>query len=240
MTRDARPRPGGTRPPRPALGPAGRAAVLAASALASGCMGLGGPQIETPRPVSSLASVPAAAAAAPRPADEPRAAPRPGGLPPSGADATAEELAGDGTWAARGARLLSADRPGAAVAAFRRSLAEEGVTPSALVGLGAAHRAQGLTGEARRILARAARTWPDFPAVRNSHGAVLYDLGLHDAAESEFRAAAELMARQGRAPSPEILRNLALAARASAPEGAGAEARVGPPPRPATAAPPLS
>jgi Meckel syndrome type 1 protein len=178
------------------------AGLLAAALAASGCTAAGGLPDAAPGGAGATVGV----ASAPAPA----AAPAEG-------------------WTARGARLLRAGRGAAAARAYRRALLEEGTTLPALVGLGAAHRAMGLTREARRTLSRAAGLWPDSPVARNGHGAALYDLGLYAAAESEFRAAAGLMARRGVAPSREILRNLDLAVRARArtePPAAGA-----PPPR---------
>ena len=123
-----------------------------------------------------------------------------------------------GPAAEAGVRLLAGGNPEAAIRAFRRALVQEGPTPETLIGLGAAHRALGRLGPALDLLSRAAARWPDVPAARNNHGAVLYDLGRYAAAEAEFRAAADIFMRRGLSPTSEILRNLSLAARARQPE----------------------
>lgn len=130
------------------------------------------------------------------------------------AEADLAAAQGPGLASERGQALLAAGRPEPAARAFGQAIVAEGPTPEALIGLGAAYRELGRRGPALEVLTRAAETWPDNPAARNNRGAVLFDMGRLDKAEAEFRAAAELMARRGLAPSAEISRNLAMIARA--------------------------
>ncbi|WP_339947734.1 tetratricopeptide repeat protein [uncultured Albimonas sp.] len=130
------------------------------------------------------------------------------------AEANAAAARGPGPASRRGWALLDSGRAEPASRAFRQALIEEGPTLGTMLGLGAAYRALGRRGPALEVLTRTAEAWPDSPAARNNLGTVLFDIGRLDAAEGQFRAAADLMSRQGLAPSTEVSRNLAMVARA--------------------------
>jgi len=136
---------------------------------------------------------------------------------PEGADA-----------AAHGARLLAAGAPQAAERAFRHALATEGPSAEAMVGLGAAWRAQGRVGAARNILERAVEQWPDYGPGRNAHGAALYDARLYAAARAEFAAALRLTPTENEAARLEIERNIAFAEAALVQTSAPAAPAQGP------------
>lgn len=96
------------------------------------------------------------------------------------------------SWLDLGRRLLAADRPEQAQAAFIRSLRLEGITAAALTGAGIAAERLGMLTEARRFFEQARLRAPDSVTVENNLGAVLYRLGeVHDARRA-FQAALSL------------------------------------------------
>ncbi|MEO0679749.1 MAG: tetratricopeptide repeat protein [Pseudomonadota bacterium] len=160
---------------------------------------------------AATSAAPATPPEAPRPAGVISPAPPPAA--PDGVDP-----------ADHGSRLLAAGSADQAERAFRMSLAVDGPSAPAMVGLGAAYRAQGRLGAAREVLERSVELWPQDASARNAHGAALFDARLFAAARSEFEAALRLTPPQDEAARLEIERNLAFA------EAALAEADVAPAP----------
>ncbi|MEM6438537.1 MAG: tetratricopeptide repeat protein [Pseudomonadota bacterium] len=116
-----------------------------------------------------------------------------------------------GPEADRGSALLAAGHAAAAERAFSVSLATEGTSAQAIVGLGAANRALGRQAAARDLLKRAVTLWPGDVSARNAFGAVLYDDAEYAAARAQFETALSLIAPQDAAARLEVERNLAFA-----------------------------
>lgn len=132
----------------------------------------------------------------------------PAGQSPIAALDPAEPLAEpDTSWLVEGNRLLSANRPDEAHAAFVRSLRVEGMTAAALTGAGVAAERRGLLTEARRHFERAKQLDPESVAAHNNLGAVLYAMGDFHAARQAFRTAFALSS----GASEEAEQNLGMA-----------------------------
>lgn len=132
----------------------------------------------------------------------------PGPLDPMARLAPAEALPEPtGSWIELGRKLLAADQPVQAEAAFIRAIRVEGLTAAALTGAGVAAHRQGLLTEARRYFERAKKLDPDSVAAHNNLGAALYGLGELHAARHAFRTAFALSSGTSR----EAERNLGMA-----------------------------
>lgn len=128
---------------------------------------------------------------------------------------------------ALGVKLMQADQPTMALAAFNRALAEE-VTADRLTAAAAAYHALGRSKEARRLLEAAIDRDPNFALARNNLGILHFEAGRLPVAVEELSRAYALT--EGR--DPAVARNLDMATDAlSRARVAEAEARAAAPSR---------
>ena len=106
-----------------------------------------------------------------------------------------------------GHRLMAAGEYELALKAYTRAAAQQGLNVDTLSALGSANLRLGRLGQAERLLRRATREEPDFPAAWNNLGVILLEKGEYAEASAVFRRA--FATDNGN--SDQIRENLALA-----------------------------